>query len=119
MVSLRDAVDPSLPPAAVYETTSCRSCQSPEWGMVCPLVNVYGPGMGTKAPRTDHIRCLARLISQCRVNAGDAASLGRSSEAKAWREVGESLAEFARWVHARGSRDSSLWWTPDEVAARR
>jgi len=58
--------------------------------------------MTTKARRREQLKCLARLSSQSRLNAGDASSRGRTAESVAWSDVAAFLDAVAAWSRISG-----------------
>ena len=59
----------------------------------------------TTSPRTrrrEHLRCLARLVAQCRVNEADAEAARRPAEAVAWGDLKAALQAMALRVEAVG-----------------
>lgn len=68
-------------------------------------MNGYRPRhMTTKASRhrSEQLRAFARLISQSRINAGEAAALGRVAESHAWTDVAEFLECVLEDARVRG-----------------
>jgi hypothetical protein len=73
--------------------------------------------MNVTKRNTLRLRALARLISQSRLNSGEALAAGRTGEAAAWLDVALLLQSMASYVRNTGTwfRQPSLWDPPEEL----
>lgn len=99
--SLRDGrlAVPPYPSSVEYHTK-----QEPSRPLIVPVCGctLTEPMTKDRTLRREHLRCLARVVSQCGLNEAQALACGRTTEAAAWGDLKEALQAAASRVAKNG-----------------